>query len=462
MNQITCNTSDEVKDPLNPWCGCGEKIGEPTVSKCLKCGKHASAYKIKSADVPARIYLVRECFACSENPGKPRITSARISIDSQFYWTKEPGGACCTNGVCSSPIGTNAVMASQLHTCTMLVEIVEGCNMSCPTCYAGSPQTSLEHSNPIGFNLFKANVLSRLEQQGKIDIIQLSGGEPTLHPQFFEIVAWLAEEKRIDHILLNTNGIKLNDPDFLEQLVSVAPKGRFSVYLQYDGRELDGQIELRAGDFRVIREKAIEAITQKGLSVCLTMVVTHENLASTWGTVARSLENPLIKWVTFQPEFITGRNDLKKLTEVPISVAHIIHALANESAGMVTTKSFMPLPCSNPNCGTIGFLVKVDGVWIPVSDKIDLTKFINFIKDRMNFDTDEDLTKVCGCDDFNLGKLLSDFGMQKEDVKMIFIKPFMDIRSWDEGRIEECCTHVLTRDGKLDSFCRHYANKVLV
>ena len=51
---------------------------------------------------------------------------------------------------------------------------------------------------------------------------------------------------------------KLNDPEFLQQLIAVAPKGRFSVYLQFDGVLLDGQKELRGGDFRSIREKAIE------------------------------------------------------------------------------------------------------------------------------------------------------------------------------------------------------------
>lgn len=450
---------DEVQDPLNPWCGCGQKIGEPTVSKCLNCGKHANAYKIKSDDNPSRIYLVRECHACTETPGEPRITSSRISIDSDFYWTKEQG-SCCTNGSCSSSMGTNAVNASQLHTCTMLVELVEGCNMSCPTCYADSPKTQLEHSKPLPIELFKKNVLHRLDQQGKIDIIQLSGGEPTLHPQFFEIVEWLANEPRIDDILLNTNGIKLNDPEFLNQLVAVAPKGRFSVYLQFDGVLPDGQIELRGGDFRPIRERAIEAVTKHGIPVCLTMAVTHLNLPSVWKTVEHALENPMIKWITFQPEFITGRNDSAKKTEVPVSVAHVIHSLMEHSNGIITGNSFMPLPCSHPNCGTIGFLVKVGGNWRPVSELVDLSKYTELIKDRMNFDVDQLIPKGCGCDDFEkLDELLLQFGIKKEDIKMMFIKPFMDIRSWDEERIKSCCTHVLLPDGKVDSFCRHYANK---
>jgi uncharacterized radical SAM superfamily Fe-S cluster-containing enzyme len=356
-------------------------------------------------------------------------------------------------------MGTNATKGEQLHTCTIVIEIVQGCNLSCPTCYADSPQTTLEHVKPLPIETFKKHILKRLSEQGKIDIIQLSGGEPTLHPQFFEIVAWLAEEKRIDDILLNTNGIRLNDPDFLQQLIKVAPKGRFSVYLQYDGVSEDGQLELRGGDFRSIREKAITAATSAGIPVCLTQVVTHSNLSSIAKTIDRALQDPMIKWVTFQPEFISGRNDYAKLLETPVSVSHIVLSLIEHSNGLVTGKSFMPLPCSHPNCGTIGFLIKQDEVWKPVSDIVDLSNFTELIKDRMNFDIDNAVPEGCGCDDYNLDELLIHYGIAKEDVKMIFIKPFMDVRTWDEERIKSCCTHVMTPEGKLDSFCRYYAER---
>ena len=39
-----------------------------------------------------------------------------------------------------------------------------------------------------------------------------------------------------------------------------------------------------------------------------------------------------------------------------------------------------------------------------------------------------------------------------------FIKPFMDAWTWDEDRIDRCCTHVIRPDGKLDSFCRYYSS----
>jgi hypothetical protein len=37
----------------------------------------------------------------------------------------------------------------------------------------------------------------------------------------------------------------------------------------------------------------------------------------------------------------------------------------------------------------------------------------------------------------------------------------MDAGTWDEDRIDRCCTPVIRPDGKLDSFCRYYADPVL-
>lgn len=55
-----------------------------------------------------------------------------------------------------------------------------------------------------------------------------------------------------------------------------------------------------------------------------------------------------------------------------------------------------------------------------------------------------------------LGKLLNQFAMEEKDTFRLFIKPFMDSWTWDEDRIDRCCTHVIRPAGKLDSFCRYY------
>ncbi len=68
----------------------------------------------------------------------------------------------------------------------------------------------------------------------------------------------------------------------------------------------------------------------------------------------------------------------------------------------------------------------------------------------------EDLMK-CGCESEPLGDLLKKFELDETHTFRLFIKPFMDALTWDEDRIDRCCTHVIRPDGKLDSFCRYYS-----
>ncbi len=436
---------------LDHFCGNGTLL-KKTTSRCIKCGASVMAEVWKSQDNPPRTYMRKYCASCG-------ITSARLSSDAQFYYTRSGDEACgCGPGGCGpTPLGENARVSAPLHTCTLVVEIVEDCNLACPTCYADSPRVQKGNAlNFLPFEEFTKRIESVLAQQGKIDIVQLSGGEPTLHPELFRIITWLGAQEGVLDILLNTNGLRLADPLFISSLAQVIPRGKFGIYLQYDSDGEGGQKAMRGADFRNVRKHALRGCKRYDIPVALVMTVTHENKFDCPSVINRALSDDNIRWVVFQPEFISGRNTEEKRLEIPINVADITHSVA--SGGTMDLESWMPLPCSDPNCGTVGFLVRTGGVWKPVSEFVDLRTFTPLIANRMNFDIDDNLS-ACGCDDYNLGQYLERLGIAKTDLKMVFIKPFMDVRTWDEDRIASCCTHVLTPEGKVDSFCRYYGLK---
>lgn len=438
---------------LDHFCGNGALLVKNKRSRCNQCFCDVPAEVWRSNDNPPRIYMRKYC-------SDHGVTSSRLSSDAQFYFLPKNGEAnCCAPGSdCStSPLGENAITASQLHTCTLVIEIVYDCNLSCETCYANSPKASGGiSSNYLSFDDFKSQVLSVLDKQGKIDILQLSGGEPTLHPDLMRILYWLKNEPRVTDVLLNTNGARLVDSLFVSELAKNIPQGKFGIYLQYDGDLEAGQNELRGGDFRSIRSRAIDRCKDVNIPIALVMTVSHDNKFDCSSALNRALKDDHVRWVVYQPEFISGRNDKSKKLEIPINVADVIHSVAKGS--IMDLGSWMPLPCSHPNCGTIGFLVRKDGKWFPVSDFVEMKQFTPLIVNRMNFDIDDALDS-CGCDNYNLSEYLERLGISKQDIKMVFIKPFMDIRTWDMDRIEACCTHVLTPEGKVDSFCRYYGSK---
>ncbi len=90
------------------------------------------------------------------------------------------------------------------HSCLSLVEITDHCNLRCPTCYSASgPERqnyrTLEHVERM------LDAVVRNEQQP--DIVQISGGEPTMHPDFFAILD-AAKRRPIRHLMVNTNGLR--------------------------------------------------------------------------------------------------------------------------------------------------------------------------------------------------------------------------------------------------------------
>ena len=486
-----------------------DQLLKRTTSRCPVCHVACPAEVWRTGGIPAKVFLKRTCPEHGE-------ASACIASDARFYWLAsgkaENSNACCggasvpasrpenpnTNGssaasphqntCCQSAAGDNpgtlgrnahpgdalGVM-EKLSTCLALIEIVNSCNLSCPTCYADSPVSKKVDAVPL--NDLKRRIQGVIDRKGGIEILQLSGGEPTLHPQFFELLRWLQEHPKIDYVLLNTNGVRIaNDEAFAHELGAAFRYGAFQLYLQFDGTQEAGQQFLRGADLRATRERCLERCREMNIPVTLAMTVTPENLPNLWDAIAFGLRWPNVRGISFQPMFGSGRTptlnfvgddvrslksnageNLSLVTSTPtrLNTADIILASVAQSSGKLRFDDFTPRPCGDPNCATIGYLLKVGGQVRSVSDFIDFTAVQGFLANKVRYKL-EDLMK-CGCDSEPLGELLKQFELDESHTFRLFIKPFMDAATWDEDRIDRCCTHVIRPDGKLDSFCRYYS-----
>ena len=90
------------------------------------------------------------------------------------------------------------------------------------------------------------------------------------------------------------------------------------------------------------------------------------------------------------------------------------------------------------------------------SDFVNFSELQGFLKNKVFYNL-EDLSR-CGCESEPLGELLKKFELDERNTFRLLIKPFMDSETWDQDRIDRCCTHVIRPDGKLDSFCRYYGS----
>ena len=455
--------------PAEVWLVGGK---EKRVMLRRTCAEHGAAEACISSD--ARFYwlaqgdLQNACCggnACSASDGAVRGTLGRNATPPEMNHGEHGGHGVSegqTNSAPNSVLSVSSVIGKteRLSTCLALIEIVNSCNLACPTCYADSPAGKVD---AVPLADLQRRIQGVIDRKGSIEILQLSGGEPTLHPQFFELLAWLHANPGIDYVLLNTNGVRIaNDDAFLDALGKTFRYGKFQLYLQFDGVQEAGQRELRGGDFRKLRQCTIERCGTLNIPITLAMTVTPDNLPHLWEAVEFGLQFPHVRGVAFQPVFTNGRTPNPstlnpQLSTRPLNTADVILNAVEQSEGKLRCEDFTPLPCGDPNCATIGYLLKVGGTTRSVSDFIDFGKVQGFLRDKVRYRL-EDLMK-CGCESEPLGELLKEFELNETNTFRLFIKPFMDAWTWDEDRIDRCCTHVIRPDGKLDSFCRYYATQ---
>jgi len=145
-----------------------------------------------------------------------------------------------------------------------------------------------------------------VRNEGHPDVVQLSGGEPTLHPDFFTIVE-MAKSRPIKHLMVNTNGVRIaQEEDFVKRLADV--RDDFEVYLQFDSFEREPLMQLRGADLRRVRLDALEKLNRYNISTNLVVTLKKGlNDHEIGRTIDFALEQPCVRGVTFQPIQDAGR-----------------------------------------------------------------------------------------------------------------------------------------------------------
>jgi uncharacterized radical SAM superfamily Fe-S cluster-containing enzyme len=349
------------------------------------------------------------------------------------------------------------------HSCLTLIEINDYCNLACPICYAESGPHRLQHRSLAEIEkMFDAVV----GNEGEPDVVQISGGEPTTHPNFFEVLD-LAKARPIRHLMLNTNGLRIaREEGFAEHLAEYMPG--FEIYLQFDSFEREALMALRGADLREVREQAIEKLNRLGIST--TLVVTLKkglNDAEVGRIIDYALKQPCVRGVTLQPIQAAGRleafdpaTDRLTLTEVRRKIL--------EQTEVFRPEDILPVPC-HPDSLAMAYALKLGGQIIPLTGMIDPQVLINGSRNTIVYEEDEALRSYI----FKLfatnhspqssATTLRDLlcclpqaavpaGLGYENLFRVIIMQFIDAYSFDVRSVKKSCVHIVHPDGRLIPF----------
>jgi uncharacterized radical SAM superfamily Fe-S cluster-containing enzyme len=247
------------------------------------------------------------------------------------------------------------------HSCLALIEINETCNLTCPTCFAGS---SPALTGQLPFETVLRMLDTLVLSEGEPDLLQVSGGEPTLHPRLLDILK-AAKARKVRHVMLNTNGIRLaTDPDLAKRLADLGPG--FEVYLQFDALSREALMTLRGADLRRTRAQALEHLERAGVSTTLVAVIRKGVNDHEIGDVLRhGTEWSCVRGVNFQPVQDAGRNEGFEAARDRIVLSEIRRAIL-EQWGVFGEDDMIPLPC-NPEAIAIGYGLRDGARILPVT-----------------------------------------------------------------------------------------------
>ncbi len=348
------------------------------------------------------------------------------------------------------------------HSCLSIVEVTDRCNLACPTCYASSAPNygrhrTLEEIEKM-FDVIVAN-------EGEPDVVQISGGEPTVHPQFFEIMD-IAKSKPIKHLMLNTNGIRIaKDISFVEKLASYMPD--FEIYLQFDSFKPEVLEKLRGEDLTEVRKKAIENLNQFNLSTTLVITLQKgENDDEIGAILDYATKQKCVRGVTFQPTQVAGRNDNYDDETGRITLTEVRRKIY-EQYPIFTPQDLIPVPC-NPDALCMAYALKMDGQVIPMTNLLNPEDLLNTTKNTIVYENDEDLKNhlitmfstgiSVDCAEDTFGELMCCLPRVKSDnlhydnLFRIIIMNFMDANDFDVRAVKKSCVHIVDKRYKIVPF----------
>lgn len=430
---------------------------DTAVSICTTCYRRVDA-KIVFED--GCVYLLKRC----PQHGAERVL---ISDDVDYYrrgrevFIKKPEMPHQYNTAVQHgcPYDCGLCPDHEQHSCLTLIEVCDACNLNCPVCYAQSG-THRQEFRPLAQIEAMLDAVVRNELQP--DVVQISGGEPTLHPEFFAILD-AAKRRPIRHLMLNTNGLRIaQEEGFAERLASYMPA--FEVYLQFDSLRREPLLALRGADLRAVHQKALEKLNRLGLSTTLVMTVARGVNDDELGAMVEfALQQPCVRGITLQPVQRAGRLEGYDPARHRLTLSQVRRGIL-EQCSVFRPEDIIPVPC-HPDSLAMAYAIKLEGRVVPLTGMIEPEVLINGGRNTIVYEGDRELhqqifklfstnhspqSQAATLHDLLccLPKVSAPQPLGYQNLFRVLIVEFIDAEGFDLRSIRKSCVHIAHPDAK--------------
>jgi len=430
-----------------------------TESVCPVCLRRIRAARVAEDD---KVYLVKTCpdhgrFKTLIWRGQPSYQAWSVS--------KLPSlpPVCATTTERGCPFDCGLCPEHRQHSCCVLLEVTQRCNLHCPVCFASAGGTE----DDPNLNEIEDWYRTLLANGGPYNI-QLSGGEPTLRDDLPEIIT-LGRTLGYEFFQLNTNGLRLaRDPGYVKRLKQA---GLSCVFLQFDGLEDSVHERLRGKALFAEKLAAIRHCAAERIGVVLVpTLVPGINTQEIGKIIQFAIEAmPGVRGVHFQPISYFGRYPHDPRDDERITIPEIINEIEGQTGGKVKVTDFRPPMAENAHCSFHGNFVLLDSgdlmAWAeedggccgkPRTAAEGAAKARAFVAKRWSAPQDGAAASGEGYgSEINIASLDAFIERVKKYSLSISGMAFQDAWNLDLDRLRECFIHVVSPDKRIIPFCAY-------
>jgi uncharacterized radical SAM superfamily Fe-S cluster-containing enzyme len=432
------------------------------------CPRHGEFEELYFGDA-SMYYRFSKWLRDGKGTGNPDVIASRV--------------ACPANcGLCNEHLS---------HTALANIVVTNRCDLHCWYCFFYAEKSGYIYEPTL--EQIKEMVLNlRDERPVPGNSVQITGGEPTLRDDLPEIIR-IIKSVGIDHIQLNTNGIRLaRDFEYFKKLKEA---GVSNLYMSFDG------VTPRTNPKNHWEVPAVlENARKLGVGVVLVPTIIKGINDHELGDIIRfGFSNiDIIRAVNFQPVSLTGRMPKKEREKYRITIPDCIIKIEEQTDGMIPRDAWFPVPACIPltdfievltgkptymlsthfACGAGTYVFKDGDNLKPLTEFVDVEGLIKYLQDKAEeievgrnkywvamkvlANIGKFINSKKEPQGLNLKRMIFDI-IVKHDYKSVGdwhrrslflgMMHFQDKYNYDIERVWRCEIHYLTPDMRIIPFC---------
>ena len=240
-----------------------------------------------------------------------------------------------------------------------IVPITSACNLDCPICYTHNNNDATYHMAESELE----QILGHLERAAPDKrIINLTGGEPTLHPQFERLIR-KCHERGVHRITVSTHGLGLpKNPALLDVLAELDAR----VILSFDSFEDEVNKKMLGGTFTSGKMAALDALENADVNTTLLPVLGRgENDHELGAFINLALDRKNIRSIELHTMTFTGQGGASYDRSSRYTTYDVLMDIERQTDGMFCVDDFVPSTVAHPTCYLVTYALAVENRWVP-------------------------------------------------------------------------------------------------